>query len=297
MLLEPFRFPVLAHWDFTCSDEDGDFAGYMSNIDVGLLGTAPPNDPRGGVVPVAVSGHVAIEHTDRRGDAGTAWYRGPCTPTKITRSPAGRPYHVADQARRIGTDGREDLSYAAAFEVGRLLAMSDMQFLRGLRGWVRRELATRRRSDGLGPHLEDLGIDLVLDTLFGRTVTRDVLVPDGIGGDPRIALGAPLVVHEAVGLYRPRDAQVLATGLDVQLDIVEQVLGGALATRPVDVVVLDHTLNTFEEIEKAAHTLGALRGELDGFAATIDAQADRAIADTKAGVAGPIIERLTRRTP
>jgi hypothetical protein len=203
---------------------------------------------------------------------------------------------VADQARRIGTDGREDVSYAAAFEVGRLLAMSDLQFLRGLRSWVRRELATRRRTDGLAPHVGALGLDLVLDEVFGRTVTRDLLVPEGIGGDPRVELGRPLVLHEAVDLFRPVDPKVLATGLDVDLEVVTQVLGSSLATRPVDVVVLDHGLNTFDEIEKAADSLVALRGALDGFAGAIDAQADRAIADTKAGVAGPIIERLTGGT-
>ena len=40
------RFPVLAYWEFSCSDESGDFAGYMNHLDVGLLGTAPIVDHR-----------------------------------------------------------------------------------------------------------------------------------------------------------------------------------------------------------------------------------------------------------
>ena len=50
--------------------------------------------------------------------------------------------HAADQARRVGPDGREDLSLAAAFEIGRLLAVSQPAVVAGLLGW---------RQDGYAP--------------------------------------------------------------------------------------------------------------------------------------------------
>jgi hypothetical protein len=286
------RFPVLAHWEFACSDEPKDFAGHMVNLDVGLLGTAPIVDPRAPVVPVAATGHVSIAHTDRRGDAGRAWYRGPFTPTKITREAAGRPYHVADQARRIGTDGREDISYAAAFEVGRLLAMSDLQYLRALRQWVREEFVVRRRHDILAPHLEDLGIALPFDPGLSRLISRDILVPGGFGGDPRVQLGTPLPIHEAEGLFRPTDPEVLAAGFDLEVAFVASVLGTDLVTEPVGPGVLDHGLNTFDEVLGSISSLESLSGELVRFVDEIDQLATNIVLDRKAGVGGPLIDRL-----
>jgi hypothetical protein len=296
-LVATSRFPVLAHWEFSCSEESGDFAGYMNHLDVGLLGTAPIDDPRARVVPVSPTGHVSIEHTDRRGNSGRAWYRAPLTPSKITREPAGQPYHVADQARRVGTDGREDLSYAAAFEVGRLLAMSDLQYLRALRLWVRQELVTRRQIQVIGPYLEELAIDIPYDVEFARLATREVLLDGGIGGDPRTELGPPLTVHEAEELIRTTDTQVLARGLGLEAALVAEVLGTGIVSQPVRGGVLDLGINTFEEVADAGFSLGGLRGELDQFVGEIDANARAVETGLEAGTAGPLIVRLTEGSP
>ena len=288
---------MLAHWEFTCSEESGDFAGYMNHLDVGLLGTAPIDDPRARVVPVSPTGHVSVEHADRRGNVGRAWYRSPLTPTKITRSPPGQPYHVADQARRIGTDGREDISYAAAFEVGRLLAMSDLQFLRALRNWVRAELVIRRQSGVVRPYLDDLAIGVAFDAVFPRVVARDVLLDGGIGGDPRLQLGPPLPVHEAADLIRANDTTVLARGLGLEATLVASVLGTDLVTQPVVGDVLDLGINTFDEVREAGFSLDTLRGELDQFVGDLDANARDVETGLRDGTAGPVIVRLTGGRP
>jgi hypothetical protein len=296
-LLVTFRFPVLAHWEFSCSDEAGDFAGYMNHLDVGLLGTAPIVDPRAPVVPVAASGHLVVAHTDRRGESGQAWYRGPFTPTKITREPAGQPYHVADQARRVGTDGREDLSYAAAFEVGRLLAMSDLQFLRALRAWVRREFTSRRHKDVVEPYLGDLGITIPYDVFFGREQTLELLTPGGLGGDPIDPLGNPLPLHEAVLRFGGNDPVVMARGLGMDAQFVADVLGTKLMTEPVSTTVLDIGVNTFEELQLATPTLVGLGQELQVFVGELDVQAVEIDRDRQLGTGGPLIEGLTRGLP
>jgi hypothetical protein len=297
-LLSLFRFPVLAHWEFSCSDEDGDFAGYMNHLDVGLLGTAPIVDPRAPVVPVAASGHLEIAHIDRRGEGGLAWYRGPFTPTKITREPPGQPYHVADQARRVGPDGREDVSYAAAFEVGRLLAMSDLQYLRALRQWVRQEFVARRHTDVVQPYLDGLGITLPYDILFGRELTRRLLSPTGgIGGDPLVRLGNPLPLHEAELLFAANDPAVLARGFGLEAQFVADVLGTQLMTGIVSATVLDTGVNTFEDLQLGTATLVGLETDLQGFVVELDAQALDIEHDRQQGIGGPLIERLTRGLP
>ena len=146
------EFTVLKHWSFTCSD-GGDFESLMLGLDDGMLGTlpppppppatagTPPGDPAARPDPVITdTGHVQMAAISRRGDPGKAWYRGPFSPRQILRTEPGESgslplLHAADQARRVGPDGLEDLSLAAAFEIGRLLAAAQPAVVAGLLGW------------------------------------------------------------------------------------------------------------------------------------------------------------------
>jgi hypothetical protein len=90
---------------------------------------------------VAETGHVLLDHVSRRGEAAPAWFRGPFTPAAVPRSegpdPAAPPplAHHADQLRRVVPDGHEDLGYCAAFEIGRLLALSQPGVVAALARW------------------------------------------------------------------------------------------------------------------------------------------------------------------
>lgn len=134
------RFPVLAHWSFT-TNEGATFESLMQDIDVGLLGTVPelPADaPGADALPEVVqTGHIGLGHRTRRGDPVRAWYRGPCVPFPTPRNGGtdNQPLplaHSADQLRRVVPDGREDLALSAAFEIGRLLALSQLSVVSAL---------------------------------------------------------------------------------------------------------------------------------------------------------------------
>ncbi len=168
------RFPVLAHWSFQTVG-NGDFETVMRRLDVGLLGTVDATeDDAPTVVP---TGHVLIERQTRQGEGTVGWYRGPLVPHEL-EDRDDVPLHAAEQALRIGSDGIEDLSYAAAFELGRLMALSDPRFVAALIAW-RRGGSTRRwrklsadrfRTDLLPPipldHFQLISVDL-LDRLLG----------------------------------------------------------------------------------------------------------------------------------
>lgn len=133
-----FRFPVLAHWSFT-TKEGATFETLMQDLDVGLLGTMPEAAPGATdttAPEIVQTGHIGLDHRSRRGDASRAWYRGPFVPFPTIRDPEGtaRPVlaHSADQVRRVVPDGREDLSLAAAFEIGRLLGLSQLSVVSAL---------------------------------------------------------------------------------------------------------------------------------------------------------------------
>ena len=131
------RFPVLAHWSFTTTD-GATFETLMQDLDVGLLGSTPPvaDPPKPTAPEVVQTGHIGLDHRSRRGDPMRAWYRGPCVPFPTLRDGGGEQAlplaHSADQLRRVVPDGREDLALAAGFEIGRLLALSQLSIVSAL---------------------------------------------------------------------------------------------------------------------------------------------------------------------
>ena len=156
------RFPVLAYWSFTC-DDGGDFQYLAERVQVRMLGhvmTGPetpdgddftPGDSQPGIAPeppptrplplVAPTGHVQLGHLSREGEPSSAWFRGPLAPAAVPRAEPPAPgdpppmAHHADQLRGVTPDGQEDLGYAAAFEIGRLLALSQPGVAGALARW------------------------------------------------------------------------------------------------------------------------------------------------------------------
>ena len=181
-----YRFPVLAHWSFTVT-ADGTFEQYMQNLDVGLLGTlqgdkpaqpvpattaGPPPDARP-APELAETGHVGLDHLTRRGDQVRAWFRGPAAPHPTVREQAptsgpqqGRlPFaHTSDQLRVVVPDGREDVSYAAAYEIGRLLALSQSAVVTALMNWRQEQFGAERAA--LLAALAAHPVGFLDDTLF-----------------------------------------------------------------------------------------------------------------------------------
>ncbi len=131
----------LYSWAFTCQG-DASFEQLMQGLDVGMLGTVSGTQPE-----VSDSGHIMIDLHDRAGLTQRAWYRGPLVPYPLSRDSAG-PYHSADQARRVTPDtGVEDVSYGAAFELGRLLAVADGRLAQELMRWRRQGFSAAAFAD------------------------------------------------------------------------------------------------------------------------------------------------------
>lgn len=206
VFVEPvYRFPVLAHWSFTVTNAGG-FETYMRNLDVGLLGTAvrpaavppgvPPPPPAPRPAPeFTETGHVGLPHLTRRGERVRAWYRGPFAshPTARDEKDADEHLpcaHVSDQLRRVVPDGREDLSLAGAFEIGRLLALSQPSVVRALLAWRAEQFGAERArqivsgvSDAatlVQPDLKGRASDL------GALISRRLVV--SAAGDPEKVL-------------------------------------------------------------------------------------------------------------
>jgi hypothetical protein len=146
--VNPFPFQVtislvlLYSWKFECIGP-GSFRDLIQGVDVAFLGTvANPGHP-----PVSDTGHIQISLGDRAGVEEAVMYRSPVVPFQLTRDPLG-PYHSADQCRRVTPEtGAEDITYACAFEVGRLLAAADARLAQELMRWRREGYRQSPRAD------------------------------------------------------------------------------------------------------------------------------------------------------
>jgi hypothetical protein len=154
VLQNKVRLVLLHRWRFD-DDGSGTFKDLMQNLDVGMIGKVADS----GRPVVTDTGHLTLTLHSRVGVDETAWYRGPLVPHQLSRDEHG-PYHSADAARRVAPEtGAEDVSYAAAFEVGRLLAAADQRLAVELMRWRRGAYQTSAQSDlmqGVTERLPDM---------------------------------------------------------------------------------------------------------------------------------------------
>lgn len=236
------RLVLLQSWTFACAGA-GTFRERMQALDVGMMGDADPASK----LAVTDTGHMKIDVTDRLGAPEQSWYRGPLVNQPLTRDPLG-PYHSADQARRVVADtGAENISYACAFEVGRLLAAADGRLAQELMRWRRGAfssstlqsaldlLATRMQFTALTDPLDPIALRYAVDVMSK--------IANGVGplGDPLYAqavFASPLLQPAAIAR---------AFGLADAVAAV-QLLGDPALTNPVAAPPAGATLTTLQEV-------------------------------------------------
>lgn len=225
VILHPKARLVLLHsWTFIC-EGDGTFRQLMQGLDVGMIGDVDPASK----LAVTDTGHIKVDVIDRLGAPEQSWYRGPFVSQPLTRDPLG-PYHSADQARRVVAEtGAENISYAAAFEVGRLLAAADARLAQELMRWRRGSFRSSARQSAIDLLADFMRLNVILDPLdpVALRYSVDVLakITNGIAPptDPygiEAVLNSPLlqpeIVAKAFALDSPAQvAQLL--GADIGL--------------------------------------------------------------------------------
>jgi len=138
------RLVSLFSWSFTCLADGGNFRQLMLNLidnqpkggDKLRLRLPVTNDPQQKSSPADLvqktlqQGYAALEYETRVGDQTFAWYHGPLVPhpLKILRDKSSPFRSSAEATIYDPTTGTFDLSYAVAWELGRLLALSDRAY-------------------------------------------------------------------------------------------------------------------------------------------------------------------------
>jgi hypothetical protein len=156
------RLAVLKTWSFSCTAAHETFKGSFQNLTYGPLQLSytppdftPPSPTsdelaaESAVKNALAMGYAALNHHTRWGDQTISWYRGPLLPYKTPPEvlPPPAPLSTADAALRYDPElGMLDVSYAAAWQLGRLLALRDKSFAYALYQW-KQEIARKTFED------------------------------------------------------------------------------------------------------------------------------------------------------
>lgn len=135
-LPDEYKTSLLTHFKF-----DKTFDGLMSKLNKDLLTFRLPSTDNDEVEQKYKHGLVPLEHHFRNGDQSVSWYRGPFIPFggvgfEADIDIASRSPKTSDDLLRYDPEkGMFDVTYASAWELGRLLAVSDKDFSVALFQW------------------------------------------------------------------------------------------------------------------------------------------------------------------
>ncbi len=141
------RLVSLKSWSFSCIDEKQNFKGLLTHLDRKNSSLRLPQNANPEVEKYLSMGAVLLPHTFRSAGKTFSWYHGPLVPAE-NKTPISLPVPAADALMRYNPAlGLFDISYAAAWELGRLLAIQSKQFSTNLYLWKRTHAQQLRQAE------------------------------------------------------------------------------------------------------------------------------------------------------
>lgn len=141
------RLVSLHSWSFACVDEKQSFKGLLTNLNRDPSTLRLPSNNNADAEKYLAQGNVLLPHTFRTGGKSVSWYHGPLSPTPDTTE-LQLPVQAADELIRYNPAyGLFDVSYAAAWELGRLLALQSKQFSTNLYLWKRTHAQQQQQAE------------------------------------------------------------------------------------------------------------------------------------------------------
>jgi hypothetical protein len=257
----------LASWTFSAApDQTADFRGLAAGL---VRGGNPPGDlllrlsPPAGTSPAQAevrarlsAGYVPVTYHTRSGETTFAWNRGPLTPVLPAPVPKSGPWRTADAALAYDrTHGVFDVSLAAAFSLGRKLAVADRSFAQDLLELRQRlhavtdALLYRLTSDLFSQtQIDQIGADTTIQAELAKLLDAQLLADIGAGAAP-VAPPVPVAPSVPVPdpdpqtalrgfLADPRTRAAIVEAVQADLDPVAQWLATLLLLVPVPFTAL-----------------------------------------------------------
>jgi hypothetical protein len=154
---ELIRLVCMKSWRFACTDPEQSFTQILLKLNraPGTLRLPDSGASSGATEANAYlrMGYVPMPHALRQGDRTVSWYHGPLSPGDV-QDPVTLPARTADELVRYdaGT-GMFDVSYAAAWQLGRMLTLQDQAVALALYRWKRAAGIELRRAKQRLAHL------------------------------------------------------------------------------------------------------------------------------------------------
>jgi hypothetical protein len=186
------RLLSLANWSFACVDEKQSFKGLLKHLNHEPGTLQLPHTASAEAQTYLSAGCVLVPHSLRQGYKTVSWYHGPLVPGENT-SVLTLPVRAADEVVRYDpSQGVFDVSYAAAWELGRLLALQSKQLSINLYNWKRANAQQLKQAEQRlfhthlpvqGQTIEDVDIPPEITSWFNdlsllQGVPFNYLVPD-----------------------------------------------------------------------------------------------------------------------
>ena len=150
------RLVVLKSWNFSCTKGEQSFMGLLKKLNKDTLKLPTQNNPEADQY--FTKGYIPLRHYLRQGGKTFYWYHSPLipgeNPTNLTLSQLS--IRSADQLISYNKKtGLFDISYAAAWQLGQLLALQDKKFATSLFNWKRSnaQKLAQNNQQALYPHL------------------------------------------------------------------------------------------------------------------------------------------------
>jgi hypothetical protein len=141
------RLVSLKSWSFACVDEKQSFKGLLMNLDRNPSTLRLPKNANPEAEKYLAMGYVLLPHTLRETGKTASWYHSPLV-TAANTAELTLPVQAADELVRYNpATGLFDISYAAAWELGRLLALQSKQLSTNLYLWKRTHAQLLRQAE------------------------------------------------------------------------------------------------------------------------------------------------------
>ncbi len=166
------RLISLYSWDFFCQADNADsFEHIVSRLDAGLLRLESAVVTSGAAAvqqearQFLDSGFIPLVHRFRQGDTSASWYHGPLLPARKPAVGAAPPQFAnARSADALllynARQGLFDVSYAAAWELGRLLMLENTRMAAALYQWKRARAQAQLARDAMNQPVRPQGAAL-----------------------------------------------------------------------------------------------------------------------------------------
>lgn len=134
------RFVSLKSWSFACVAQDQTFTELLLNLDrdPNSFRLPPVETPNAAAAENYLSqGYLPLNHGLRQGGKTVSWYHGPFSPGKNPAKLEEAVLAADALVRYDSSNGLFDTSYAAAWELGRLLTLSNQSLAVEIYNWKR----------------------------------------------------------------------------------------------------------------------------------------------------------------